>query len=96
MKDARQFIIGKFPTDWKLCDGGHVVHWPDKMSPSDLQRQTFQAMTNFYSKQKATKMLLKGQWKNFRIRLAGSMIVRKWEVQNREYLAKLNEIQMTS
>jgi len=96
VKDARQFIIGRFPTDWKLFDGGHVVHWPDKMSPSELQRQTMQAMNNFYSKQKATKMLLRGQWKNFRIRLAGSIVVSKWEAENRDYLAKLKEIQMTS
>ena len=94
VKDAKQFIIEKFPTDWKLFDGGHVVHWPDKMSPSELQRQTVQAMQNFYSKQKATKMLLMGRWKDFRIRLAGNIIVRKWEAQNRDYLAKLKEIQM--
>ncbi len=96
VKDAKQLIIDKFPTDWKLCDGGHVVHWPDNMSPSDLQRQTIQAMQKFYSRRRATEMLVRGQWRNFRIRLAGSIIVGKWEVQNRDYLAKLKEIQMTS
>jgi hypothetical protein len=53
-------------------------------------------MQKFYSRRRAAEMLLKGQWKNFRIRLAGNIIVRKWEAQNREYLAKLKEIQMTS
>jgi hypothetical protein len=53
-------------------------------------------MQNFYSRRRATEMLVRGQWRNFRIRLAGSIIVGKWEVQNRDYLAKLKEIQMTS
>jgi len=94
VKDAKQFLIGKFPTDWKLFDGGHVVHWPDKMSPFELQRQTMQATRKFYSRQKAAKMLLMGRWTDFRIRLGGNIIMRKWEAQNKDYLAKLKEIRM--
>jgi hypothetical protein len=95
VKDAKQFIAEKFPTDWRFFDGGHVVHWPDKMSPFELQKQTMQAMKNFYSQPKAAKMLLRGRWQDFRIRQAGNIIVRKWEAQNKDYLAKLKEIQIT-
>jgi len=96
VKEAKQFIIGKFPNDWKLFDGGHVVHWPEKMSPFELQRQTVQAMKNFYSQQKAVKMLLMGRWKDFQTRQIGSIILKKWEAQNRDYLARLKELQTTS
>ena len=96
VKNAKQFIIGKFPNDWKLFDGGHVIHRPDKMSPFELQEQTVQALKKYYSKPKATKMLLTGHWKDFKIRLAGSIIIRKWEMQNKDYLARLKELKTTT
>jgi hypothetical protein len=38
------------------------------------------------------KMLLRGRYKDFLIRLMGYQIIKKWEAQNRDYLAKLKQI----
>ncbi|MBE0415488.1 MAG: B12-binding domain-containing radical SAM protein [Dehalococcoidia bacterium] len=93
VKDAGQLIVKRFPKDWELFDGGHVVHWPENMSPLEMQKQTIQAMQNFYSRYNATKMLLKGRIRDFRIRLMGYIILKKWEAQNKDYLAKLRQAQ---
>jgi radical SAM superfamily enzyme YgiQ (UPF0313 family) len=43
--------------DWHLYDGQHVVHRPKKISPYDLQKETFRAMKQFYSLGECVKML---------------------------------------
>lgn len=43
--------------DWHLYDGQHVVHRPEKISPYDLQKETFRAMKRFYSLGECVKML---------------------------------------
>ena len=43
--------------DWRLYDGQHVVYQPNKMSPYDLQKETFRAMNRFYSLGECVKML---------------------------------------
>lgn len=96
VKSAGRFISDRFPSDWSLFDGGHVVHWPENMTPIEMQKQTIQALKDFYSRQKAAKMLLMGRWDDFRIRVMGHEIIRKWESQNRAYLARLKETQITS
>ena len=96
VKSAGRFISDRFPNDWRLFDGGHVVHWPENMTPFEMQKQTLQALKDFYSRQKAAKMLLMGRWNDFRIRVMGHEIIRKWESQNRAYLARLKETQITS
>jgi len=96
VKSAGRFVADRFPSDWRLFDGGHVVHWPENMTPFEMQKQTIQALKDFYSRQKAAKMLLTGRWKDFRIRAMGHEIIRRWESQNRTYLARLKETQITS
>jgi hypothetical protein len=93
VKDAGRFIVQRFPGDWNLFDGGHVVHWPDNLSPFEMQQQTMQAMEKFYSRINAIKMLLKGRLWDFGIRSMGHRLVKKWEAQNKDYLAKLKQIQ---
>jgi hypothetical protein len=93
VKDARQFIVERFPADWELFDGGHVVHCPENMSPVEMQRQTIQAMKKFYSRYNATKMLLKGRISDFRLRLMGYEMIKRWEAQNKDYIAKLRQAQ---
>ncbi len=92
IKGSGRFITDKFPTDWKLFDGGHVVHRPDNLSPVEMQRQTMQAMRNYYSRVNMTKLFLKGQWVNFRFRQMGHDTLKKWEAQNKDYFAKLKQI----
>ena len=89
VKSSGRFVTDRFPTDWKLFDGGHVVHWPDNLSPLEMQRQTVQALGSYYSRVNMTKLFLKGQWVNFRFRQMGRGVLKKWEIENRDYFAKL-------
>ncbi|GAF97056.1 unnamed protein product, partial [marine sediment metagenome] len=91
VKTSGQFVTDRFPTDWKLFDGGHVVHWPDNLSPLEMQRQTVQALGSYYSRVNMTKLFLKGQWVNFRFRQMGRGVLKKWEAENRGYFAKLKQ-----
>ena len=91
VKSSGRFVTDRFPTDWKLFDGGHVVHWPDNLSPLEMQRQTVQALGSYYSRVNITKLFLKGQWVNFRFRQMGRGVLKKWEAENRDYFAKLKQ-----
>jgi anaerobic magnesium-protoporphyrin IX monomethyl ester cyclase len=91
VKSSGRFVTDRFPTDWKLFDGGHVVHWPDNLSPLEMQRQTVQALGSYYSRVNMTKLFLKGQWVNFRFRQMGRGVLKKWEAENRDYFAKLRK-----
>jgi len=91
VKGSGRFITDKFPTDWRLFDGGHVVHWPDNLSPLEMQRQTVQALRNYYSRVNMTKLFLKGQWMNFRLRQMGHGVLKNWEAENKDYVAKLKQ-----
>ncbi len=92
IKGAGQLIAQKYPTDWKLFDGGHVVHWPDNLSPFEMQKQTTQALKRFYSRLNMVKMLLRGRFEGFYVRREGFRIIKKWEAQNKDYLARLKQI----
>lgn len=92
IRDAGRFLAQIYPSDWKLFDGCHVVHWPDNLSPDEMQKQTVQALKGFYSRVNAGKMLLRGKFEDFRIRREGHQMLKKWEAQNRDYLARLKQI----
>ncbi len=96
VQSARKFITEKFPTDWKLYDGGHVVHWPDNMSPYEMQKQTLKALKDFYSRYNMVKFLLTGKIRDFGTRQMGYRIIKKWEAQNRDYLARLRRFQIST
>ena len=91
VKSSGKLLADRFPNDWKLFDGGHVVHWPDQLSPVDMQHQTVLALKKYYSKANVTKLFLQGKWIDFGIRLMGHNIVNKFEVQNKGYLSKLKK-----
>ena len=92
IKDAGRFVAQIYPADWKLFDGCHVVHWPDNLSPLEMQKQTVQALKRFYSRVNAVKMLLRGRFEDFCIRRKGHQLLKRWEVQNKDYLARLKQI----
>ena len=96
VKDAGRFIMDKYPEDWKLFDGLHVVHQPDNLPPFEMQKQSIQVMKKFYSRLNAAKMFLRGKFEEFHIRYMGYKIIKKWEAQNREYLARLKETHVHS
>ena len=93
VKNARQFVVRRFPSDWQLFDGSHVVHWPENISPVEMQRQTMQALSRFYSRHNAIMLFLKGRWRDSSIRFMGYRIIRKWEAQNRSYIGRLSQAQ---
>ncbi len=86
VKDAGSFVTEKYPTDWKLFDGMHVVHWPENMSPLDMQKQTMKALEKFYSPVNMLRMLSRGKIYDFLIRGDGRLALRRWQWQNKEYL----------
>ena len=89
--EAGRLVTQIYPTDWKLFDGMHVVHWPDNMSPLEMQKQTMKALKRFYSRVNMLKMLVKGRFYDFFVRREGYQTIKKWERQNRDYLARLKE-----
>jgi len=91
IREAGRFITRTYPTDWKLFDGLHVVHWPNDLSPMEMQKQTFKALKRFYSRLNMIKMLIKGKYYDFFIRREGHRTIRKWEKQNRDFLSRLKE-----
>jgi len=98
IKGSGRLIADRFPNDWKLFDGGHVVHWPDSLSPAEMQRQTIKALGTYYSRANITKLFLQGKFQSFAIRLMGHKVLKKWKAQNRDYdkhLSKTRYINQT-
>ena len=92
IKEAGRFLSTKYPDDWALFDAFHVVHWPDNMSPFEMQSQTMEAMKKFYSKMNTAKLLLKGNFGEGFIRAWGHRALVKWEKQNEEFMARLKQL----
>jgi hypothetical protein len=91
VKSSGRFITDKFPSDWQLFDGGHVVHLPDHLSPVEMQRQTVQALKAYYSRANITKLFLRGRWMDVGLRHMGRDMIKRWEAENRGYFAKLKQ-----
>ncbi|MCK4964848.1 MAG: B12-binding domain-containing radical SAM protein, partial [Dehalococcoidia bacterium] len=91
VKSSGRFITDKFPSDWQLFDGGHVVHLPDHLSPVEMQRQTVQALKAYYSRVNITKLFFRGRWMDVGLRHMGRDIIKRWEAENRDYFAKLRQ-----
>ncbi len=91
VKSSGRFITDKFPSDWQLFDGGHVVHLPDHLSPVEMQRQTVQALKAYYSRANITKLFFRGRWMDVGLRHMGRDMIKRWEAENRDYFAKLKQ-----
>jgi len=91
IKGSGRLIADRFPNDWKLFDGGHVVHWPDSLSPAEMQRQTIKALGAYYSRANVTKLFLQGKFQSFAIRLMGHNVLKKWIAQNKDYDKQLSK-----
>jgi anaerobic magnesium-protoporphyrin IX monomethyl ester cyclase len=92
IKGSGRLITDRFPNDWKLFDGGHVVHWPDSLSPAEMQRQTIKALGAYYSKANVAKLFLRGKFQSFAIRLMGHNVLKKWKAQNKDYDKQLSKV----
>ncbi|MEA1959068.1 MAG: radical SAM protein [Chloroflexota bacterium] len=91
IKGSGRLIADRFPNDWKLFDGQHVVHWPDSLSPAEMQRQTVQALSAYYSRANIAKLFLQGKFRSFAIRLMGHNVIKKWKAENKDYDRKLSQ-----
>ena len=92
IKGSGRLITDRFPNDWKLFDGGHVVHWPDSLSPAEMQRQTIKALGAYYSRANVAKLFLQGKFQSFAIRLMGHNVLKKWKAQNKDYDKQLSKV----
>ncbi|MCE5314322.1 MAG: radical SAM protein [Armatimonadota bacterium] len=70
--------------DWNLYDGQHVVYQPGKMSPYELQKETFKVMKRFYSLRECVKMLCGLETFKFAARLNADILTGKWRWAKRE------------
>lgn len=91
IKGSGRLIADRFPNDWKLFDGQHVVHWPDSLSPAEMQRQTVQALSAYYSRANIAKLFLQGKFRSFAVRLMGHNMIKKWKAENKGYDRKLSQ-----
>jgi radical SAM superfamily enzyme YgiQ (UPF0313 family) len=64
--------------DWQLYDGQHVVYQPGKMTPYELQKETFKAMKRFYSLWECVKMLIGPQTIAFAAKLNLNLLQGRW------------------
>ena len=94
VKDAGKFISQKYPTDWAFFDGVHVVHWPEKLTPFEMQKQTIQSLKDFYSRGEIAKLMLRAKFNDGFVRVMGYRTIRKWESQNREFMTRLRQISL--
>jgi len=84
-----------FSKEWEHYDGHHVVFYPNKMTPHELQTETIKAMRDFYSFSHNAKRLLKsGDWKWFFYKCFAKYLIKKWERINRHYYTKLKSKQV--
>ena len=75
--------------DWNLYDGQHVVYQPRKMSPYELQKETFKAMKRFYSVYECVKMLAGPEFVKFAARFNLSIIMGRWRSARRQLHAAM-------
>jgi radical SAM superfamily enzyme YgiQ (UPF0313 family) len=75
--------------EWNLYDGQHVVYQPRKMSPYELQKETFKAMKRFYSVYECVKMLAGPEFVKFAARFNLSIIMGRWRSARRQLHAAM-------
>ncbi|MCE5199355.1 MAG: radical SAM protein [Armatimonadota bacterium] len=75
--------------DWQLYDGQHVVYQPSKMSPYELQKETFRAMKRFYSLRECLKMLCGLDFARFLAKINLSLLRGKWNSAKRQFESRM-------
>lgn len=72
--------------DWSLYDTHHVVFRPKRMSPHELQLETFRAQGSFYSWGQIADSLVNGDAINAAVRLYAHNLNRRWIRNHRDFL----------
>jgi radical SAM superfamily enzyme YgiQ (UPF0313 family) len=85
-----------FTNNWSLYDGLHVVFWPKRMSPIELQEAVLHAHTHFYKAKRMFQIKYKVPMYR-RHQIQGYLITRAWEHvgENREFMRELREYSAT-
>lgn len=87
--DEQERILTK---QWDLYDGLHVVYEPRRLTPYQLQLETFKAMKRFYSFPQFVKMLLHWDFHHALLRAFGGRLIKKWERTNADFMCTLKSI----
>jgi len=74
---------------WALFDGHHVTFEPKKMTPYELQWETFKAMRDFYSFCECIKPLLRFHFFDAAVHFYGHRMVKAWTRIHQWYLREL-------
>lgn len=64
--------------EWHLYDGQHVVYHPNRMSPYELQKETFKAMKRFYSLREIANMICGVNFLKLAIRVNKNLLLGRW------------------
>lgn len=70
--------------EWHLYDGQHVVYQPSRMSPYELQKETFKAMKRFYSLRECFKMFVSVDSLKFAVRFNTNILRGRWRFARRQ------------
>lgn len=77
--------------DWQLYDGHHVLYQPSRISPYELQRETFRAMRRFYSLRECAKMLVGIDFARFLVRLNWNLARGRWQSAKWQFETRLRK-----
>lgn len=72
--------------EWHLYDGQHVVFHPNRMSPYELQKETFKGMKRFYSLRECIKMLCGLGCLKAILKVNKSLLMGKWHTAKNQSL----------
>jgi len=80
--------------DWSLYDGHHVVFRPERMTPYQLQKETFRAMAKFYSVLQLIPLFFRLDFLTFIYRSYGNQLINRWhrERVNRRYFRMMKDM----
>lgn len=78
--------------NWSLYDGFHVVHWPKRMTPYELQESVLEAHRRFYTVRRMFTVRPKAPMYH-KHQVQGYLLSHVWEYvrENREYLRELKD-----
>jgi radical SAM superfamily enzyme YgiQ (UPF0313 family) len=82
-----------FTSNWTLYDGFHVVFWPKRMTPYELQEAVMEANKRFYGARRIPAVHATAPVSR-KHRLQGYLISRAWEhvKENGDFLSELKEL----
>lgn len=93
---ARMLAEGRLiDTQWDTFDAHHVKFLPRRFTPWELQRAQIDGHSRFYSLAHVAARLLRGRVGGFLVGLYAHALNRRWQRQERDYLAWLRRLRLT-